>query len=402
MKLAIFTLVLCISLLTNAQSVWTQLESCPAEGRYRAVAQGFNGIGYAGLGRPGFFATTNLADFWAYDPQTDSWTQKADFPGGVREGAAAFATESRLFVGFGTSFIQFTNDLWEYLPGEDAWVQMPNVPGIGFAYSKGFVLGDMLYIGPENGTNKMYAFDTSTDTWSEKAPFPGQDRRAQATFALNGKGYIGAGLFVFGGSLSDWWAYDAASNTWEEVTNTMPATDQSSATATDSQGYFFNVGGCSSGCQDLYRFDPEQNTFVFDSTKPLERIANGSMMTIDNVPYLIFGELTVSGGNTPSNQLWRITPGSSLGSEELDLPSIPGVVHYLHNGGMRLQLSNPLTAAGSLTITDISGRTIAEIPLNIGTSEVADLGKYMPAAGLYLLNLESAGLRGVYKAVKQY
>jgi len=306
MKILVFvaTLLSCSSIAQN----WVQKTDCPGNGRFWATSFVCEDKIYAGTGRPEFSSLSPTSDMWQYDPATDTWAQVANFPGGNREGATSFSYNNRGFMAFGSPFIQFTNDVWEYLPESNSWEQKANCPA-SFAFSHGFVINDHFYIGPENGTNKTYAFDITNDSWSEVAAFPGDDRRAQVAFSANGKGYIGMGADVFSGVESDFYRYDPVSDTWEEIASISPTSDQSSGFAIDNIGYVYNVGG-SGGGKSIYKYNEGLNEWELVSTKPGDRIANANMVGYNGKAYLTFGERTISGGNIPSSQIWEFTPGS--------------------------------------------------------------------------------------------
>ena len=57
-----------------------------------------DGKGYFGTGYDG---SNKLSDFWEYDPTANSWTQKADFPGGARYDAVAFGVSGKGYIGCG-------------------------------------------------------------------------------------------------------------------------------------------------------------------------------------------------------------------------------------------------------------------------------------------------------------
>lgn len=306
MKILVFvaTLLSCSSIAQN----WVQKTDCPGNGRFWATSFVCEDKIYAGTGRPEFSSLSPTSDMWQYDPATDTWAQVANFPGGNREGATSFSYNNRGFMAFGSPFIQFTNDVWEYLPESNSWEQKANCPA-SFAFSHGFVINDHFYIGPENGTNKTYAFDITNDSWSEVAAFPGDDRRAQVAFSANGKGYIGMGADVFSGVESDFYRYDPVSDTWEEIASISPTSDQSSGFAIDNIGYVYNVGG-SGGGKSIYKYNEGLNEWELVSTNPGDRIANANMVGYNGKAYLTFGERTISGGNIPSSQIWEFTPGS--------------------------------------------------------------------------------------------
>jgi N-acetylneuraminic acid mutarotase len=292
------------SVLLSAQD-WTQLADIPGAGRFWSAAFTINNKIYTGTGVTGFSGDATQ-DMWEYDPTSDTWAQVADYPAGVREGADGFGDGNRGFLAFGTSFIQFTNNVYEYLPASNIWEAKASCPA-SFAYSHGFTLDGKYYIGPENGNNKMHAYDFDSDSWSEVAPFPGQDRRAQVAFAANGKGYIGLGMFVFGGVLGDFYAYDPIADAWSQKASLSPVSDQSCATSINNEGYVFNVG---QNGKSIYKYNETSDEWEFLSSHPGDRIANGTFIGLNGAGYLVFGERTISGGNIPSQETWRYIPSN--------------------------------------------------------------------------------------------
>lgn len=381
---------LLVLLLTNhawSQATWEQMTNAPAAGRYWAAATGNSTHGYAGAGRLQFSGTNNtVADMYAYDAAADSWSAIPDYPAGVREGMDGFTIGERIFFAFGSPFIQFTRTVYEYLPATNTWTQHPDVPGIGFAYSHGFVIGDTYYIGPENGTNNVYAFNGTTNTWSVVAPFPGEDRRAQCAFAANGKGYIGMGAGVFGGVYGDWWEYDPSADAWTAVADIFPLADQASATAVGNVGFVYNTGGSGGGGRQLFRYDAVADTWIQDAQLPTDRIANGSCFAIGDHGYLVFGQKTMSGGNISSNELWRFTPGTTGIADEQAWQGVQ--VFGDLAGSVQVNITDDQYGTFRLELMDMHGRSIASHSFN-GAGRVV-LGDAL-AAGIYLARLQQNG-----------
>lgn len=305
MKRLITSCLVITSVFSAIAEDWTQLSDIPGTGRFWSAGFTINGKIYAGTGRTGFSGNATQ-DMWEYDPIADSWSQIADYPAGIREGAEGFGDGTRGFLGFGTSFIQFSNEVYEYLPESNTWEAKASCPG-SFAYSHGFTISGKYYIGPENGNNKMHAYDIESNSWSEVAPFPGQDRRAQVAFTSQGKGYIGLGAFVFGGSLSDFFAYDPIADTWQQIASLSPASDQSCATSINDIGYVFNVG---QNGKRVFKYTESTDSWEQVSTHPGDRIANSTFIGLNGSGYLVFGERTISGGNITSQQTWRFIPST--------------------------------------------------------------------------------------------
>ncbi|GAB4403778.1 MAG: hypothetical protein OHK0039_03360 [Bacteroidia bacterium] len=378
------TLAICLPALGGqGQSFWT--EKAPitgAVGRFWAAAFSAGGKGYAGTGRTGFSGNPTQ-DFWEYDPTSDTWAQIADYPAGVREGCAAFSTPDKGYVGFGTSFIAFNSDLYEYDPTANTWTALPACAA-SFAYSHGFVLDSLIYIGPENGTNKMWAYNINQRSWGNIADYPGLDRRAQVAFAADGKGYIGLGFWVFGSVQKNMYSYDPATDTWTEVASMDRASDQSTAFSVGKYGYVYNVGG---NLKETYRYDAVNDAWVFEASLPGDRIANASAFSIGDKGYVVFGEATISGGNLPSNKLFEFTPDSTLGTSiGSRLHVAPLQAWTTAPGAIQVRRSQPTNA--HLVLRDVSGREIARRDWHSAT---CDWQVQVPAAGLYLLYLVEQG-----------
>jgi len=380
MKRILLLFALSISNFAMSQD-WIQLASRDANGRYWAASFTADGKVYTGTGKEAFSDLNPQRDMWQYDPTSDAWTQIADFPGGNREGATGFSYGNRGFMGFGSPFIQFSADLYEYLPQSDTWEAKTPCPAV-FAYSTGFVIGDFYYIGPENGTNKVYRYSILEDTWSTVADFPGQDRRAQVAFAANGKGYVGMGMFVFGGVLSDFFEYDPITDTWTEIASISPASDQSCGFSLNGDGYVYNVGGNN---KSIYRYSVADDQWVFESSFPGDRIANATITTLDGKAYLSNGERTLSGGNFASNQIWAFTP-SSVGFDEKNTPQVS--VFQQANGQLYYTLSsNDLSKQTSVSVFDLTGRLITTEQITQEQGEI-----HIPkASGCYILQFISNG-----------
>lgn len=377
-----------------AQAGWEQKTSCTGAGRFWAAATGNSTVAIAGTGRLQFSGVNNtVSDMWLYTAATDSWESIPAYPGGVREGATAFTIGERLFLGFGSPFIQFTNDLYEFVPATGQWVQMPNAPA-SFGYSHGFVIDDTFYIGPVNGSGAVVAFNATTESWSNVAPFPGQDRRAQCAFSANGKGYLGMGAFVFGGVLGDWWEYDPVADAWTQVASISPVSDQSTATEVGGRGYVFNVGG---NQRNLYAYGAALNEWTFQSTLPTDRIANGTLFTIGDHGYLVFGEKTGVGANIPVNELWRFTPTGGTAIGELSGGAGLAARHHA-DGTVRVVSSAPMAAGAWLELLDAAGRQV----LAQGVPAGAPLDLLLPGsvgAGAYVAQLRTAGQQERVKLV---
>lgn len=214
-----------------ATGMWTEKTDMPAsESDENAFSFAIGGKGYVGTGG----LTVYTKDVFEYDPATDSWTKMNDFPATARYGTASFAIGDKGYVIGGddhtmpeeTTPNSFLHEVWEYTPATDTWVQKADFPGHGRANSVSFSINGKGYIGTgyyvehNDGLaagiqlKDFWEYDPATDKWSQKADFPGGERYEATGFALNGKGYLGTGFHSPMEKYSDWWEYDPATDKW--------------------------------------------------------------------------------------------------------------------------------------------------------------------------------------------
>src|SRR5689334_16498368 len=119
-KLILFFSVLIAAGLTdiNAQGTWTQ--KADFGGGIREWAVGFS------IGTKGYIGTGGI-DFWEYDLATNIWTQKADFGGSARDHAVGFSIGNKGYLG--TGWGAWLKDFWEYDPNANAWTRKADFAG---------------------------------------------------------------------------------------------------------------------------------------------------------------------------------------------------------------------------------------------------------------------------------
>lgn len=209
----------------NSGPYWTKLGNAPDE-KYRTSASiiALNGKLYYGLGlaqNPSY-----AKDFWEYNPATSTWTQKADFGGEGRYSATSFSLGADIYIGFGVgSSSSYLKDLWKYTPATNTWTAAGDYPGATGIESPGvFTWDGAAYLAcgqgnSSNASNELWKFDGTS--WSQLASLPGDVRRSPIAFAINGKGYVGAGQKVLNGSYysgsKDFWEYTISTDTWKQL-----------------------------------------------------------------------------------------------------------------------------------------------------------------------------------------
>lgn len=201
------------------QGTWTQRADFGGGIRSNTVGLSINGKGYFGLGLQN---NTIQNDWWEYDPQNNSWTRKADIPSG-RLRCAYFTIGDKAYITTGVdSASNYKIDLWEYNSLNDTWTQKANFPGGSRVQASGFSIGNYGYValGIDNSANfynDLWQYDPSTNSWSQKAFLPSSPRSTSTSFTINGKAYLGIGAYTT--ALTDFWEYNPLTDQWFSKAN---------------------------------------------------------------------------------------------------------------------------------------------------------------------------------------
>ena len=273
---------------------WSAKANAPAilYNRTCAIAFAVNGKGYmiGGINANGFC----MNDVWQYDPGSDSWVQKANFPGGKRASGGSFVIGNKAYYGGGYDTIDISgfsavskNDFWQYDPSTDTWTAKANIPYDSsyllspFSFSingKGYLSCGHRFKYYSSGSykdtdvSKTFEYDPLADTWTQKAPFPGLIRSGGISFVLNNIAYCGTGMNDTSTNntstcYNDFYSYSPVFNSWDVVTPpAFPARTYSIAAIVSAGKAYLGTGWASPSTtifyQDWWEFKPAINGIV--------------------------------------------------------------------------------------------------------------------------------------------
>ena len=175
------------------KDIWTQKSDFGGEPRSGGIAFSWNGKGYVGMG----FNNTKgeLYDLWQYDPEQDSWTQKAQFPSWSSLTSFNVATTDRIFIG-----LPGTSETWSYNSSTNDWERINDFPGVGRRLGFGFQIGGKVYFGGGvvDDPDRIYPtdfweYDPVDDAWTRKKDFSGTGREHAVSFSIGNYGFAGLG-----------------------------------------------------------------------------------------------------------------------------------------------------------------------------------------------------------------
>ena len=243
-----------------ATDQWTQKADFPGNKCLYGLAFALNGRGYLTtgvqtLGHPSNspLVPTDSNALWEYDPLADTWTRKGDFPGLARMKAFAFTMNGKAYIGGGhvINELSFLKDFWEYVPANNTWTQKANIPA-NMVQSTTFSDDRFGYAGLGGGTN-FWRYDPTADKWSAIAPFPHLYITGSAGCFFNGKRYVIGGNqgFTSYPPFIGAYEYDPEANQWNTVAPVRTDCETSGfAVVIDGELYYYGYGGLGSKQSD--------------------------------------------------------------------------------------------------------------------------------------------------------
>ncbi|CAN5867955.1 hypothetical protein BH11BAC7_BH11BAC7_13120 [soil metagenome] len=266
-----FLLAFALPVIAPAQT-WTQKANYGSTATYSSFSFSVGGKGYVGTGNSSASSTTFTQELWEYDPVSNAWTQKMNFPGTARYEAIAFSIGNYGYAGTGSFINALVNsDMYRYNPLTNTWSQIAAMP-VPRNCAVAFVIGQKAYVatGDTLGNNSSYPsnelweYNPANDSWTARAALPGVNRSRAFAFAVNGKGYLGGGTTDGTTNLNDFWEYDPLLNSWVQKLNMPTASRLPVGFGIGYRGFYctgYNSSTSSSSTQ-LYEYDPANNSWT--------------------------------------------------------------------------------------------------------------------------------------------
>lgn len=371
------TLSLYFLLLTSTilAQVWSQKANF-SSARYAATSFSLNGKGYLCLGSN---SQTYFRDLQEYDPVSDTWQSRTQFPGVNRRTAVSFVIDSLAYVGLGwnNNGPSTYSDFYSYDSNQNTWTTIASYPGTGGRNSmaasvlgKGYVVGGTVnYITPYS--NQLWEYDPTTNSWVQRASFPGGARATGIMFGIDSLIYCGLGHNASTDS-KDLWAYNPMLNSWIRVAD-FPGVGRLNARVFVVNGKAIVGGGYQLGIgselNDYYEYNPLSNTWTSINGFVAGRRAIHSTFTIGNKGYVCGGQDI---NNFFLNDLWEystlatsVPESNAFSKEKLSIYPNPSNGYFkvaIENGEGQVQVK-VYTVRGQLV-------KIKEIKLRGGLGDI--------------------------------
>lgn len=385
-KILLIILMLSSRVYSPAQGTWTQKADFGGAARGSSVGFSIGAKGYIVSGGNG---NTVYKDFWEWDQLTNVWTQKVDFGGMPRWGATGFAIGSKGYVVTGkdstSAAFSFLKDCWVYDTLTNSWAQKSDFPGNMRIVHIGFSIGTNGYFGTgidNTGTllKDFWEYNSLNDTWTQKADFGGTPRRFSCGFSIGSKGFIGLGND--GSYKKDFWTYNLASNSWTQMPDFPGASrDDAVAFSINSSGYV-GIGWRELAFiqyKDFWKYDTLTNAWSAIQDFPGSNRFYSVGLSIGGKGYVGIGRDTVS---NYTQSFWEYCPECITSINEIKNLSLT-IYPNPASDEVTVTLNIAQSKSYILTISDITGRKIKEIPfaqeLKIKTADIE--------SGIYFLSL---------------
>lgn len=253
---------------------------------------------------------------------SNTWQQKANFGGTAREGAVGFSIGGKGYIGTGNDGSNPTNDFWEYDTTTNTWTQKASLI-LARESAAGFSIGTRGYIGTgrdvsDNNLSDFWEWNQATNTWSAKAAFGGGIRQKAIGFSMNGKGYIGTGSAGASNNKSDFWEYDPASDWWTQ------RADFGGGLRTGAVGFSISgkgYVGTGAHTTDFWEYNPSSNSWTQKTNFPGTVRDNAAGFAINNKGYIGTGH---DGISTPpyKKDFWEYDPSLNTWTQKPDVPGM--------------------------------------------------------------------------------
>ena len=300
MKKTLLTfLALGSSLLAFSQGTWTSRDTLPDSAMVQGIA-GFSigNYGYAGLGE--YSDALHEFDYlWRFDPSTNSWIKKANFPGKARVAPASFVIGNKAYLVTGSVKNDGTcvTECWEYDAITNIWTQKANFLGCARTYAVGFAIGGKGYVGTganelSNFRKDLYSYDTGTNIWTRIADFPGIARSCASGFAVNGKGYVCFGqdsLFSTDWLNTDMWEYDPGTNSWTQKNSYPSLPIYVTSGFAICNNIYVGTGDTSRWDHEFWKYNTILDSWTQEASVPGITKLQGTAFAIGDTGYYGFG-----------------------------------------------------------------------------------------------------------------
>ncbi len=348
--------------------------------------------------------TTNALE--VFDPATDTWAVAAPLPLSVWRGAAA-AVDGVLYAFGGYRTAQFpfspSNRVFAYDPATDTWTEkasMSQARGAMVAVAfdgKIHVFGGLG--GPSNTALRLHeTYDPATDTWETQAPMPNAQSGLTGA-ALDGRIYVVGGYRLSGGVVSQNFveAYDPATGQWQSRQALPTARHGIAAAVMENKMLVFGGNATASVPSLSLEYDPSSDQWRQLTQMPIPVSFMGAAAVADTIYVIGGGAVNLNRFDGLALNRAFAFDDMATAVEEAPRPAFAATLHATYpnpfSEATTIRYTLPEATFVRLAVYDLMGRrvaTLVERTMPTGTHDVAFLDVAL-AGGTYLVRLDAGG-----------
>jgi len=238
------------------------------------------------------------------------WNQKSSIPAEGRHRTTGFSIGTKGYIALGhynsgnLGNVAFS-DVWEYDSSADTWTQKADYAGGPTYGATAFTIGNKAYMGGHvYNSFEFFSFNPVSNVWQAiSSPVVGGSDRC--SFSINNKGY-----FITGNNLSE---YDPNSDTWTlKASPPNTVSSWSSATSINDNGYLLSANG------GFYEYKQTVDQWITRTPFPGEADGARAFFESNGKGYVVCGYIGFL--NPVSKQVWEFNPQTNSWFQMDDFP----------------------------------------------------------------------------------
>lgn len=238
----------------TSDDTWERKTDFPGEARIMTGYFSINNKGYIVGGRENsYYNNESSNEVWEYDPNSDTWTQKNNYPEGGVEIPQCQAIDGKVYIGYGRRNGHVLKRFHEYNPESDTWKELPPTDITGYQHASLTYKGKFYLFGLYS--NQIHRYSPSENIWAP-TEFEGIEiyNRIKASATVDGDLYV-IGEFGYSWKIIK---LNPETGIWTEIPSNSyhPMSSEDISINMNNQIYYFNANNPSNDPKyHLYRLD---------------------------------------------------------------------------------------------------------------------------------------------------
>ena len=255
------------------------------------------------------------------------WSEGSTFPGpGDRRYAGIMTNiENTIYYGLGVNFTTPLKDFRKYDVTTEVWTQLSDFPGQARLEATAFTINDKIYVGlgrnsvgAEGALSDFWEYDAKTDSWERLPDFPGEPRQKASSFVYLESAFVGLGgrfrlsIFV---RFSDFHEFNAVTREWNEITSFPGGARSGASVFVINQNAYVGFGSLK-GSQpadaqyspDFWSFDLVKKSWNQIASFPEAGREASTSFSINSLGYIGLGERTVDHQIRRFDSIYKYAP----------------------------------------------------------------------------------------------